>query len=72
MSCSITVTLPPEVKNALDNVAKQTGTQAEVVAGQAIKEHLFLRQFRLLRERMAAHAQGLGILSDQDVFDRVS
>jgi hypothetical protein len=33
---------------------------------------LFLRQFRSLRERMMAHAQSQGIVTDQDVFDRVS
>jgi predicted transcriptional regulator len=72
MASSITVTLSPEVKDALDDVARKDGVQADVVVGQAIKEHLFLRQFRLLRERMSAQAQSQGILTDQDVFDRVS
>ena len=40
--------------------------------GQALREHLFLRQFRLLRERMTPRAKAQGIVTDQDVFDRVS
>ena len=72
MTCSITVTLPVEVKDALDSVASQAGVPAEEVVGQAVKEHLFLRQFRLLRERMVAQAHEQGIITDQDVFDRVS
>jgi hypothetical protein len=69
---SITLSLPTEVKEALDAVARAQGVGVDEVAGQAIKEHLFLRQFSLLRERMAAKAQSQGISTDQDVFDRVS
>lgn len=72
MESAITVTLPADVKDALDDLARKEGVQADVVVGQAIKEHLFSRQFRLLRERMAAHAQSQGVVTDQDVFDRVS
>ena len=37
-----------------------------------IKEYLFFRRFRLLRERMVPKAQARGIYTDQDVFERVS
>jgi predicted transcriptional regulator len=72
MACSITVSLPADVKDALDDVAQREGVHADEVVGQAIKEHLFLRKFRLLRERMTAQAKSHGIVTDQDVFDRVS
>lgn len=65
----ITVTLPPEIRQALDELTRLEGVPADQVVGQAVKEHLFLRKFRLLRERMAAKAQSQGILTDQDVFD---
>ncbi len=69
---SITVTLPNDVEEALLKVTRQEGVRPEDVVGRAVKEHLFLRQFRLLRERMAAKAKDQGIVTDQDVFDRVS
>lgn len=72
MTQSITVNLPVDLKSALDDVSKREGVTTEEVVGQAIKEHLFLRQFRQVRQRLASQAQSRGVLTDQDVFDRVS
>ena len=72
MTQSITVELPAQLKTALDEVTHREGLSTNEVVGRAIKEHLFLRQFRHLRERMAANAASQGIVTDQDVFDRVS
>jgi len=72
MTTSITVSLPVDMKDALEDLARKEGVKAEHVVGQAIKEHLFLRQFRLLRDRMSAQARGQGDITDQDVFDSVS
>jgi len=68
----ITVTLPADIKQALDELARQEGVAPDEVVGRAVKQHLFLRQFRSLRERMSAKAQSQGVVTDQDVFDRVS
>lgn len=72
MAQSITVTLPADVKQALDDFARKQRISPDELIGQAVKEHLFLRQFRSLRARMSAKAQTQGIVTDQDVFDRVS
>ena len=72
MQQDITVTLPPEIQKALDDVTRREGVSQNDVISQAVKEHLFLRQFRSLRQRMAAKAAAQGIFTDQDVFDRVS
>ena len=69
---SITVNLPHTVKQALDDFAHKEGIPPDEVVGQAIKDHLFLRRFRSLRERMAANARSQGIFTDEDVFNRVS
>ncbi len=72
MSQAITVTFPTDVEKALIEVTREEGVRAEEVVGRAVKEHLFLRRFRLLRDRMLATAEGQGVVTDQDVFDRVS
>ncbi len=72
MAQPITVTLPEDVKRALDELARQEGIAPDEVVGRAVKQHLFLRQFRSLRERMSAKAQSQGLVTDQDVFDRIS
>jgi len=72
MTQSITVELPAQLKIALDEVTHREGISTNEVVGRAIKEHLFLRQFHRLRERMIAKAASQGVVTDQDVFDRVS
>jgi predicted transcriptional regulator len=68
----ISVTLPADVKQALDELARQEGVAPDEVIGRAVRQRLFLRQFRSLRERMSAKTQNQGAVTDQDVFDRVS
>lgn len=66
-----TVRLPADVKQALDEFSRKEGVSPDEVIGQAVKQHLFLRRFRSLRERISAKAQGQGVVTDQDIFDRV-
>lgn len=68
----ITVTLPEDVQQALDEFSRAEGIPSDEIVGQAVKQHLFLRQFRSLRERLSAKAKERGIETDEDVFDRVS
>jgi len=39
---------------------------------QSLEDFLFVRRFRQLRQRMMAAAQAHGIVTDEDVFNRVS
>ena len=72
MAQPITVTLPDDVMQALDDLSHKEGVSQGEVVRQAVRQHIFLRQFRSLRERMLATAKNQGIVTDQDVFDRVS
>ena len=72
MQETITLTLPAEIKLSLDEVTRSEGISLNELVGNAIREYLFLRQTRLLRERMIPKAKAQGIYTDQDVFDRVS
>lgn len=72
MAQPITVTLPADVQKAVDELSKKEGLSPDEVVTRAVKQHVFLRQFRSLRERMAAKASAQGVMTDQDVFDRIS
>jgi len=72
MAQPITITLPDDVMQALDDLSHKEGVSLGEVVRQAVRQHVFLRQFRSLRERMLATAKSQGIVTDQDVFDRVS
>jgi hypothetical protein len=68
----LTVVLPAAVQAALDDVSQRENLSQEQVVSEAIREHLFLRQFRNMRECMTGVARAQGIETDQDVFDQVS
>lgn len=69
---SITVNLTDEIKNAVERLSQQEGLTTDELVRRAIKQHVFVREFRTLRERLAAKARQQGIETDQDVFDRIS
>ncbi len=72
MQETITITLPKEIQLALDDVTQKEGISPNDLISEAIKEYLFFRRLRLLRERMIVKAQAQGIYTEQDVFERVS
>jgi Arc/MetJ-type ribon-helix-helix transcriptional regulator len=72
MQETITLTLPPELSDPLKLLVRKEGTSADDLIFEAIREYLFIRQFRSLRERLILKAQEQSIYTDQDVFDRVS
>ncbi|MGB9879911.1 MAG: hypothetical protein ACPLRM_04025, partial [Anaerolineae bacterium] len=71
MQEKLIITLPEEIKTALDDVTRKEGVSPSDVIGEAVKEYLFFRRFRPLRERMIPKAREQGIYTDQDVFTRV-
>lgn len=56
MEQSITVTLPPDVRQALDDLVRQEGRSQDDIVGQAVKEHLFRQRSRSLQEGQATEA----------------
>lgn len=70
MSETITIELPEETKAALDEAVREEGVSPNNFVAKALKDYLFIRCFRNLRERMLSETTGL--LTDQDIFDHVS
>ena len=69
MSQMITISLPDEMRTALDNAANEEGLSENALVEKALSDYLFIRRFRNLRERLMSQGKDL---TDQDVFDRVS
>ena len=70
MSSQFTVSLPDEVADALKRIMAEEGISPDDAVSAALRDYLFVRQFRLLRERMMAKAERA--YTDEDVFDQVS
>lgn len=72
MQSVITIELSDELKRAVDELSGKEGISPNELVGRAVKHHIFLAQFRSLRERLTANAGTSGAMTDQEVFDRVS
>jgi metal-responsive CopG/Arc/MetJ family transcriptional regulator len=69
---TITISVPHEIKAELDKVVREEGISRSDVVRESLRDYLFLRRFRQLRARMMAKAAAQGIVTDQDVFDKIS
>lgn len=72
MEQPISVSLPDDVAEAMDQATRDERISSSELIGKAVRQYVFLRKFRLLRDRLAAEVWAQGIRSDEDVFDRVS
>jgi metal-responsive CopG/Arc/MetJ family transcriptional regulator len=70
MSQPIVINLPEEIKGALDDAVREEGISQNELVEKALKDYLFIRRFKNLREQMLA--QSPDAYTDQDVFDQVS
>lgn len=70
MSETIVIDLPEETKAALDDAVRVEGASRSKLVDSALKDYLFIRRFRSLREQMMA--QTSETYTDDEVFDRVS
>jgi predicted transcriptional regulator len=69
MSQPITIDLPDDTRNALDQAAGEEGLSEGALIEKALTDYLFLRRFRNLRERLMSNGKAR---TDQDVFDLIS
>jgi hypothetical protein len=68
----VPIALPAELQLALEEASRSEGVSRDELVTRAVKQHLFLRRFHSLRERLATKNDQGADLTDQDVFDAVS
>jgi predicted transcriptional regulator len=66
------ILLPDDLRLAVIEIARSEGVDAETVIAEAVRQHVFQRRFRTLRERLAAKAPHDGHFTDEEVFNQVS
>jgi metal-responsive CopG/Arc/MetJ family transcriptional regulator len=72
MRKAVTVSLPEPLTEQLDAVSREEGTTRSEVVREALKRYFTLREYRALRAELTIEAESKGIVTDEDVFDRVS
>ncbi len=69
---TITLRLPKKIKKRLDSFVKSEQRNRSEVVRDALRQYFAKEEFRALRAKMVPRAQGRGVFTDDDVFDRVS
>jgi len=69
---AVTVSLPEALTEELDAVSREEGKSRSEVVRDALKRYFTLREYRALRAELTIEAESKGIVTDEDVFDRVS
>ncbi len=72
MRKTVSISLPEELKSALDESADEEGVSRSDLVRQALQDFLFVRRFRRLRHELIPYAEAQGVYTDEDVFRRVS
>ncbi|MCH7934336.1 MAG: ribbon-helix-helix protein, CopG family [Gemmatimonadetes bacterium] len=65
---SISISLPEDLKAELDEAVRAEGVSRSDVVREAVREYLFIRRFRALRQELIPYAEAAGVFTDEDVF----
>jgi len=69
---TITISVPDQMRSELDRISRTDGVSRSDVVRESLRDYLFVRRFRTIRNSMVSKASRRGVYTDQDVFDRVS
>ena len=72
MRSTITISVPEQMRSELDRVSHADGVSRSDIVRESLRDYLFVRRFRTMRNSMVSKASRRGIYTDQDVFDQVS
>jgi predicted transcriptional regulator len=72
MRSVVSVSLPPELANELDRLARKTGRTKSDILKESFSAYLWDQQLRVLQRYFIPRAKKAGILTEEDVFRVVS
>lgn len=71
MRKSITISIPEEMDKEINTVIKEEGYTRSGLIRESLKDYLYFRKLNKLRDKMRLKAKKQGIITDQDVFNKV-
>jgi len=69
---TLTIRLDKSLDELLSKASKQSGRNRSEIAREALRRQLRLQQFEQLRKRIMPFAEARGLLTDEDIFSKVS
>ena len=71
-TATLTIRLDKSLDNLLTRASRKSGKNRSEIAREALRRQLRLEQFEEIRKRVMPFAEARGILTDEDIFSRVS
>ena len=71
-TATLSIRLDEDLDRLLGKASRQIGKNRSEVARDALRRQLRLTQFEAIRRRMMPFAEARGLLTDEDVFAKVS
>jgi predicted transcriptional regulator len=71
-TASLTIRLDKNLDDLLTNASKRSGKNRSEIVREAIRRQLRLEQFEEIRKRIMPFAEARGLLTDEDIFTRIS
>ena len=72
MRRTVTISLPAELCEVLDETSRERGMSRSEVVREALRRQFDLQEFRRIRRSLLVETEARGIVTDEDVFQRVS
>jgi Arc/MetJ-type ribon-helix-helix transcriptional regulator len=69
MKRPISIRLPDELREMLDQISKQEGLPVSDLVRESIRRYAAVYRFRQLRKRVLPFAEAQGLLTDDDVCE---
>ncbi len=71
MDATVTVSLPEDLTQQLDELASQEGVSRSDIVLRSVAKYVSLRRFDALRAELSAEARAKGIYTEEDVWKRL-
>jgi len=72
MRTTLTVRLPVQLRKELKSLSRSEKISASEIIRESLQQYLSVRRFRKLRKKVLPFAEAQGLLTDDDVFERMS
>jgi len=72
MSDSITVRLPKDLQGQLKKISREDRVPISELVRESLSRFIAVRRFRCLRNQTLPFAEAQGLLTDEDVFRKIS
>jgi len=67
----ITIRIPDELDNELIRISKEQDRPVSSLVRDSLKQYIKIYRFRRLREKLMPFAEAQGLLTDEDIYEKI-